>query len=81
MRAASKSFLRALERSRRPCERCGGEHAGSRLVDCLGRIQDLVGTAKSAYLNDRSEDRAGPVLDALGKAFDAVVSIRSGRRP
>ncbi len=43
----------------------------------LGRIQDLVGSAKHAYLDDRSPNRADRLLPLLDEAFDLCVQVRS----
>lgn len=42
----------------------------------LGEIQDLIGRARACYMDDRSPDRAGKVLDALEKAFNLAVNTQ-----
>lgn len=42
-----------------------------------GRLQDLIGRARGAYLNDRSASRADDVLSALDEAFEVVVRLNS----
>ena len=43
----------------------------------LGVLQDLIGRAKGAYLNDRARDRADLLLPPLDFAFRLVVALRS----
>lgn len=42
----------------------------------LEEVQNLIGQAKGAYMNDRAPDRWTKVVQPLEKAFDIIVSIR-----
>ena len=47
----------------------------------LGRIQNLVGKAKSCYQNDRDPDRAEHVIVPLEKAFEECIRMLSKYPP
>lgn len=47
------------------------------LVKGIGKLQDLIGRAKSAYQNDRDPYRSDHVVDPLEEAFDLCVVLRS----
>lgn len=42
----------------------------------LRRLQDLVGSAKGVYQDDRSPDRAGRLIPLLDEAFEICVKLR-----
>ena len=42
----------------------------------LGRLQDLIGIAQAAYMNDRDPMQADKLLPALKEAFGIVVRLR-----
>ena len=48
-----------------------------KLIEGIGKVQDLVGRAMGAYLDDRSADRNEKVTTALEEAFDVCVDLRS----
>ena len=47
----------------------------------LARLQFLVGRAKNVYLDDRAEERAGPLLHALDEAFEICLKLSERYRP
>jgi pantothenate synthetase len=47
----------------------------------LRRLQDLVGSAKNVYLDDRQPDRAGKLIPMLEEAEAICVRLREKYKP
>lgn len=45
----------------------------------LARLQDLIGSMKSVYLNDRASNRADKLIPMLDEAFEIILRLRSAR--
>ena len=52
-----------------------------KIIVLVGDIQDLIGEAQGAYLNDRAPDRAAKVLNALETAFGKCLEITGMYEP
>ena len=52
-----------------------------KIIVLVGDIQDLIGEAQGAYLNDRASDRAAKVLNALETAFGKCLEITGMYEP